>query len=73
MKVRRLVGLFIAVIFFMTTVVALATGDSYVVIKDNEGVCKVIKAPEKKPTPNTIAGPFDTREDAEKAKERMCP
>jgi len=71
MKARRLVGLFIAIIFVLTTVVAFAAGDSYVVIKDKKGVCKVIKAQEK--TPATIAGPFKTKEEAKKAKEKECP
>jgi hypothetical protein len=71
MKVRRLVGLFIAIIFVLTTVIAFAAGDSYVVIKDKKGVCKVIKAKEK--TPATIAGPFKTKEEAQKAKEKECP
>ena len=70
MKARRLIGLFIAVIFVLTTVAALAAGDSYVVIKDKNGVCKVIKAKEK--TPATIAGPFKTKEEAQKAKEKEC-
>ncbi len=69
-KARRLVGLFIAIIFVLTTVVAFAAGDSYVVIKDKNGVCKVIKAKDK--TPATIAGPFKTKEEAEKAKEKEC-
>ncbi|MFA6224458.1 MAG: hypothetical protein WC647_19330 [Desulfomonilaceae bacterium] len=71
MKARRLVGLFIAIIFVLTTVVAFAAGDSYVVVKDKKGVCKVIKAKEK--TPTTIAGPFKTKEEAQKAKEKECP
>ncbi|MDR3603268.1 MAG: hypothetical protein P4L38_01445 [Syntrophaceae bacterium] len=71
MKVRRLIGLFIAIIFVLTTLVAFAAGDSYVVIKDKRGVCKVIKAKEK--TPATIAGPFKTKEEAKKAKEKECP
>ena len=71
MKARRLVGLFIAIIFILTTVIAFAAGDSYVVIKDKKGVCKVIKAKEK--TPATIAGPFKTKEEAKKAKEKECP
>ncbi len=50
MKARRLVGLFIAIIFVLTTVVAFAAGDSYVVTKDKKGVCKVIKAKDKTPT-----------------------
>jgi hypothetical protein len=70
MKARRLIGLFIAVIFVLTTVVAFAAGDSYVVIKDKNGICKIIKAQEK--TPKTIAGPFKTKEEAEKAKDREC-
>lgn len=71
MKVRRLIGLFIAIIFVLTTVVAFAAGDSYVIIKDKRGICKVIKAKEK--TPATIAGPFKTKEEAKKAKEKECP
>jgi hypothetical protein len=71
MKVRRLIGLFIAVIFVLTTVIAFAAGDSYVVIKDKKGICKIIKAQEK--TPKTIAGPFKTKEEAVKAKEKECP
>jgi hypothetical protein len=47
MKARRLVGLFIVIIVVLTTVVAFAAGDSYVVIKDKKGLCKVIKAKEK--------------------------
>ncbi len=70
MKVRRLVGLFVAIIFVLTTVVAFAAGDSYVVIKDKNGVCKVIKSDKK--TPATIAGPFKTKEEAKKAKEKEC-
>ena len=70
MKARRLIGLFIAVIFVLTTVAAFAAGDNYVVIKDKRGVCKVIKAKEK--TPATIAGPFKTKEEAVKAKEKEC-
>jgi hypothetical protein len=70
MKVRRLIGLFIAVIFVLTTVIAFAAGDSYVVIKDKNGNCKIIRAQEK--TPKTIAGPFKTKEEAVKAKEKEC-
>ncbi len=70
MKVRRLVGLFVAIIFVLTTVVAFAAGDSFVVIKDKNGDCRVIKAQAK--TPKTIAGPFKTKEEAQKAKEKEC-
>ncbi|MGO8880275.1 MAG: hypothetical protein ACLQMS_12295, partial [Desulfomonilaceae bacterium] len=71
MKARRLIGLFIAIIFVLTTVVVFAAGDSYVVIKDKNGVCKVIEAKEK--TPATIAGPFKTKEEAEKGLAKACP
>ncbi len=71
MKVRRLIGLFIAVIFVLTTVVAFAAGDSYFVIKDGNGVCKVIKAQEK--TSATIAGPFKTQAEAKNAMGKECP
>jgi hypothetical protein len=70
MKVRRLLGLFMAIIFVLSTVTAFAAGDSYVVIKDKNGNCKIIRAQEK--TPKTIAGPFKTKEEAVKAKEKEC-
>ena len=71
MKARRLLGLFIAVIFVLTTMAAFAAVESYFVIKDKNEVCKVIEAKDK--TPTTIAGPFKTKEEAEKAKEKACP
>jgi len=71
MQLRRLVGLFIAMIFVLTTVTAFAAEDSFFVIKDKNGVCKVIKAKEK--TPATIAGPFKTKDEATKAKDKECP
>jgi len=70
MKVRRLVGFLIAALFVLTTVVAFAAEESYVLIKDKNGVCKVIKSDHK--TPATIAGPFKTKAEAEKAKEKEC-
>lgn len=71
MNSRRLVGLFVAIIFVLTTVTAFAAGDSFFVTKDKNGVCKVIKAKEK--TPASIAGPFKTKDEATKAKEKECP
>lgn len=71
MKARRLIGFLIAMIFVLTTVAAIATGDSYVVIKDKNGVCKVIKAQEK--TSATIAGPFKTQVEAQNAMGKECP
>ena len=70
MKARRLIGFLIAMIFVLKTVVAFAAGDSYVVIKDKNGVCKVIKAKEK--TPTTIAGPFKTEGRSGKKRKGTC-
>ena len=39
-------------------------------IKDKHGVCKVIK--DKNGTPGTMAGPFQTRAEAQEAKEKGC-
>jgi hypothetical protein len=41
------------------------------VIKDVNNVCKVIEAEDK--TPKTIGGPYKTHDEAEKAKEKLCP
>jgi hypothetical protein len=71
MKPKRLVVFFLVLAFTLTSVFAFAAGDSWVVIKDKNGVCKVIKAQEK--TPKTIAGPFKTKEEAEMAKAKECP
>ena len=71
MRVRRLIGFFTAIIFVLTTIVAFAAGDSYFVIKDGNGVCKVIKAQEK--TSATIAGPFNTQVEAQNAMGQECP
>jgi len=70
-KIKRFTGVFLAVVFSLTGVFAFAAGQSRVVIKDKNGVCKVIEAKEK--TPATIAGPFKSKEDAEKAKTKECP
>jgi hypothetical protein len=55
---------------FMFTSSCLAAG-SWFVIKDVKDVCKVIEAKEK--TPKAIGGPFKTKEQAEKAKDKLCP
>ena len=71
MEFKRFAVLFLVVAFSLTIAVVHAAAASYVVIKDKNGVCKILEAVEK--TPKTIAGPFKTREEAEKAKERECP
>jgi hypothetical protein len=70
MNFKRLVVLLLVVVFALTVTVLTASAN-YVVIKDKNGVCKVIEAKEK--TPATIAGPFKTKEEAEKAKDKQCP
>jgi hypothetical protein len=70
MKTKAVVIWFLVLLFSFTTTLALAAGESYVVIKDKNGVCKIIKAQEK--TPKTVAGPFKTKEEAEKAKKECA-
>lgn len=70
MNVKRVAVLCLALVFSLTTALVLAAGDSWVVIKDKNGICKVIKAQDE--TPKTIAGPFKTKEEAEKAKLTEC-
>jgi hypothetical protein len=67
-KQDSLKGFLIAVILVLGISTAFAAGNSYVVIKDKNGVCRVIKASKK--TPSTIAGPFKTKEEAKRAKEK---
>ena len=71
MKSRRLIGFLIATFFVFATVAAFAAEEAYFVIKDKNGVCKVIQAKDK--TPATVAGPFKTKEEAEKAIGKACP
>jgi hypothetical protein len=56
-------------VFALTASLAFAA-DQWVVIKDKNGVCKVIEAKGK--TDKTIAGPFKTKDEAKKAKEEKC-
>ena len=71
MKVKRFTGVLLVLVFSLVTALALAAGETWVVIKDKNGVCKVIEAKEK--TPATIAGPFKTKAEAEKVKDKECP
>lgn len=61
---------FVLAIFAATSAFAVTADKKWFVIKDSKGVCKVIQAKEK--TPKTIDGPFDKKEDAEKAKTEKC-
>ena len=69
MNSKRVWILLLAVAFGLTITVSLASAD-YVVIKDKNGRCSVRESDHK--TPKTIAGPFKTKEEAEKAKEKLC-
>ena len=70
MRSARVSVLLLAIIFCLTSSLALAGGDSWVVIKDKNGICKVIKSDHT--TPKTVAGPFKTKEEAQKTKEKEC-
>jgi hypothetical protein len=69
-SLKKLVILLTLAVFAFSAAVAVAAEDFYV-IKDKNDVCKVIKAKDK--TPKTIAGPFKTKDLAEKAKVEKCP
>ena len=60
----------LAVAFALAITVSL-TSANFVVIKDKNGICRVIQAQDK--TPKTISEVFKTREEAVKAKEELCP
>jgi hypothetical protein len=64
-------GFLIAVILALSLGKQFAEGNSYVVIKDKNGVCRIVKGVKK--TPSTIAGPFRTKELAKRAKEKESP
>lgn len=63
--------LMIVGMFALVSVAAFAADKPWFVIKDSKGVCKVIQAKDK--TPKTVAGPFVTKAEAQKAKGDLCP
>jgi hypothetical protein len=65
---RFIVAIMVAV-FSLTAAFAFAA-DPWFIIKDKNGVCKIIEAKDK--TPASIAGPFKTKAEAEKAKAKAC-
>ncbi len=69
MKSNRVLILLLAVAFGLVITVSLASAD-YVVIKDKNGICRVIESAHK--TPKTIAGPFKTKEEAQASKAKEC-
>jgi hypothetical protein len=70
LKVRHLIVVVLVAIFALTAVFSFAAEEPWFIIKDKNGVCKVIQAKEK--TPATIAGPYKTQKNAEKAKDKAC-
>ncbi len=58
--------LFVVILFSLMSGAALAAKKHWFVVKDKNGVCRVIEA-------ETIAGPFKTMEQAEKRKAKDCP
>ncbi len=68
-KMRIVVALSVLAVFVFTSLCLAA--DPWFIIKDANDVCKVIEAKEK--TPKTIGGPYKTKDEAEKAKEKLCP
>ena len=70
MKVKHLIVVVLVIVFALTAVFSFAAEDPWFIIKDKNGVCKVIQAKQK--TPATIAGPYKTRANADKAKDKAC-
>ena len=72
---RSFLKLFLAVavllVFTLVSVSAFAAEKKYYVIKDVKGICKVVHLKEK--SAKSIGGPFDKKDDAEKAKKELCP
>jgi hypothetical protein len=68
---KKLLVFLAVTIFALTSTLGLAAGKSWFLIKDKNGVCKVIEAEKK--TPKTIAGPFTSKDAAAKAKDKKCP
>ena len=70
MTIKRLMVRFL--VFFCTFISfsTFATAESWVVIKDKQGVCEVVAAQEK--TTGIIAGPFKTKEEAKNAQNKEC-
>ena len=68
---KKLTVMLVVVAFCLTSSVVFAKAYKFYIVKDKKGVCKVIEADKK--TPKTVAGPYKTRANAEKAKAEKCP
>lgn len=69
MTVRLPIAISVLAVFAYSSLCWAA--DPWFIIKDTNDVCKVIEAKDK--TPKTIGGPYKTKGEAEKAKEKLCP
>jgi hypothetical protein len=63
--------LVVALMFALVSTLAMAQAKQWFVNKDKNGKCSVHEQKAKSAT--TIAGPFATKDDANKAKEKECP
>jgi len=70
-SLKTFVILMLAVVFVLSVTLAFAAEKQWYVLKNKNGVCSVKQLKEKSPT--TIAGPFATKADAQKAKDEKCP
>ena len=68
---KRFIFQFLVLFCILTLFSTFAAAESWVVIKDKKGVCQVVVAQGK--TPEIIAGPFKTKEEAKKAQAKERP
>lgn len=68
---KHIVILVIVLAFALTSGFAVAADKQWYVVKDSKQRCRVIQAKDK--TPKSIAGPFATKDLAQKAKDKECP
>ncbi len=64
--------LFVAILFSLMTGVALAEKKHWFVVKDKDGMCRVIEAETVAEQFKTVAGPFKTMKEAERRKAKDC-
>jgi hypothetical protein len=67
---KKIMVLIVGVMFAFASLPVMAA-DQWAVIKDKKGNCSVRKVTKK--TEKTLAGPFTTKAEAEKAKKEACP
>jgi hypothetical protein len=65
--------LFVVIFFSLMTGIALAEKKHWFVVKDKDGLCRVIEAETVLEPFKKIAGPFKTMKEAEKRKAKDCP